>query len=61
MELRESECPLCLGPMQLEERDGAAWLFCPNGCPTEFEAPIRKPAAIEVETEVALQARAAGS
>ncbi len=61
MELHESECPLCLGPMQLEEHDGTAWLFCPNGCPTEFEAPSRKPATVEVEREVALQARAAGA
>lgn len=62
MELHESECPLCFGLMQLEERDGADWLFCPNGCPTEFEAPARKPAEIEVGTrEPVLQARAAGS
>ncbi|HYL78363.1 MAG TPA: hypothetical protein VEU96_29500 [Bryobacteraceae bacterium] len=62
MELHESECPLCLGHMQREEREGTAWLFCPNGCPTEYEAPIRKPAAVEAGMpEPALQARAAGS
>lgn len=41
------ECPFCLERMQLEDREGIGWLFCPNGCPTEMEAPVRKPSAIE--------------
>jgi hypothetical protein len=62
MDPYESECPLCLAQMQFEEHDETAWLFCPNGCPTEFETPIRKPAAIESDQpELVLQARAAGS
>jgi hypothetical protein len=39
----EAECPICLGRMATEDRSGVAWLVCPNGCPTEFEAPARKP------------------
>lgn len=62
MDFQESECPLCLGRMQLEERGETVWQFCPNGCPTEFEEPVRKPLAIETENRVpSLQARAAGS
>lgn len=61
MDLHETECPLCLGQMQLEEHEDAVWLFCPNGCPTEFEAPVRKPVDIETGMEEpVLQARAAG-
>jgi len=40
--ISERECPVCLGVMALEERSGVAWLVCPNGCPTETEAPQRK-------------------
>ncbi len=43
-EINEAECPVCLGRMEAEDRSGVAWLVCPNGCPTEFEAPVRKPA-----------------
>jgi len=43
-EIPEHECPVCLGPMQLEPRSGTPWLVCPNGCPTEMEAPQPKPA-----------------
>lgn len=42
-ELEVTECPVCLGRMELEDRGGSAWLVCPNGCPTEFEAPEPKP------------------
>jgi hypothetical protein len=49
METNEAECPICLGRMEVESRDEADWLFCPNGCPTEVEAPVRKPPAVEAE------------
>jgi hypothetical protein len=61
MDANEAECPLCLVRMQPEEREGADWLVCPNGCPTEFEAPIPKPVATETGTPEVLRARAAGS
>jgi hypothetical protein len=62
METNEAECPLCMGRMEPEDRDGTAWLVCPNGCPTELEAPIRKPVASETETQdPPLRADAAGS
>jgi len=35
----EIECPVCLSRMDLEEQSGSNWLVCPNGCPTEIEAP----------------------
>src|SRR4030088_872844 len=38
-ESTDSECPVCLAHMELEDRSGVDWLVCPNGCPTEFEAP----------------------
>jgi hypothetical protein len=41
------ECPFCFERMQLEERDETAWMICPNGCPTEIEVAIRKPADSE--------------
>jgi len=41
-ESAESECPVCLGHMEPEDRSGVAWLACPNGCPTEYEAPPPK-------------------
>jgi hypothetical protein len=47
--------------MEPEEREGTDWLVCPNGCPTEFEAPIPKPVAMETGTPEVLRARAAGS
>ena len=58
MELVEAvECPFCLERMQLENRDAVAWLVCPNGCPTEIEAPVKK--AVAAETEADVQVRAA--
>ena len=58
MEMPEPvECPFCFDQMQLQDRKGIVWLFCPNGCPTEMEAPVRKPSSIE-ESEA--KARAAG-
>ena len=53
-----AECPFCLDRMAIEERDGIAWLVCPNGCATEIEAPEKKPVAAEMGPPV--QARAAG-
>jgi hypothetical protein len=35
-----AECPFCMDRMQVEDRDGHDWLICPNGCPTEIEAPL---------------------
>jgi hypothetical protein len=56
------ECPFCLGRMELEDREGTDWLVCPNGCPTEIEAPVRKPPAVESYAAEALpSARAAGA
>ncbi|HUA82789.1 MAG TPA: hypothetical protein VMB85_02945 [Bryobacteraceae bacterium] len=52
------ECPFCLDRMEIEDRDGIAWLVCPNGCATEIEAPEKKP--VVTETESPVQARAAG-
>jgi hypothetical protein len=61
MEIAEIiECPFCLERMRNEERDGSAWLVCPNGCPTELEIP-RKPVAAELESEVDSFAQAAGA
>jgi len=58
MEILEAvECPFCLERMQIEDRGGVAWLVCPNGCATEVEAPVKKPAATEADTP---RARAAG-
>ena len=53
------ECPFCLDRMELEDREGVAWVVCPNGCATEFEAPVKKTPQAEAETP--LQARAAGN
>ncbi len=62
MEINEAECPVCFGLMEPEDRAGTGWLVCPNGCPTEFEAPIRKPVASEAEAqEPEFRADAAGS
>jgi hypothetical protein len=47
--------------MQLEDRDGRPWLVCPNGCATEFEAPERKPPALEVESDPEPLTRARGA
>ena len=61
METNQAECPVCLGQMELGEQAGSLWLICPNGCPTEFEAPLAKPAGTETEVEQPeLRARAAG-
>jgi hypothetical protein len=60
MDANEAECPICLVCMQPEQREGIAWLVCPNGCPTEFEAPIPKPVATETVAPEVLRARAAG-
>jgi hypothetical protein len=38
--------------MELEDREGHAWLVCPNGCATECEIPPRKPAVTETDFEV---------
>lgn len=51
------ECPFCFDRMQTEDRGGIAWLVCPNGCPTEIEAPEPKP----VETLSAIRPRTAGA
>jgi hypothetical protein len=50
------ECPFCLDRMEMEEREGVAWMVCLNGCATEFEAPATKPE----EPELPFTARAAG-
>lgn len=50
METNEAECPICLGRMEVERREETEWLVCPNGCPTEIEAPVRKPQGLETET-----------
>ena len=61
METNQAECPICFGQMELEDQSGSLWLICPNGCPTEFEAPLAKPAGTETEVEVVeLRAKAAG-
>lgn len=52
-----AECPFCLGRMETEERNGIAWLVCPNGCATEVEAPVKKGVSAEDEP---VQVRAAG-
>lgn len=52
------ECPFCLDRMEIEDRDGVAWLVCANGCATEIEASVGKP--VQSETEPLLKARAAG-
>lgn len=59
-EVKPIECPFCLERMELEERTGIAWLVCPNGCPTEIEAPEPKPAAADA-TLSAIRQRAAGT
>jgi len=61
MDTYESECPLCLCRMQVDEHNDTAWLSCPNGCPTEFEVAVRKPAEMELQPQPVLIARAAGS
>jgi len=53
-----AECPFCFGRMQLEDRDGESWMVCPNGCPTELQIPVPKPA---VSDPAALHVRAASS
>jgi len=45
-ESTEAECPVCLAPMEPEDRDGVVWLVCANGCPTEMEAPPPPPLLI---------------
>jgi hypothetical protein len=50
------ECPFCLDRMDVEEREGVAWMVCPNGCATEFEAPAKDPAP----AEIVVRARAVG-
>jgi len=42
-----AECPFCLEPMGLEQREQGSWLVCPNGCPTDTEVAPRKPPAAE--------------
>jgi hypothetical protein len=41
------ECPFCMERMQLEMREETTWLICPNGCATEIEVVVRKPADAE--------------
>jgi hypothetical protein len=61
METNEAECPVCFGLMELEDQGGNLWLVCPNGCPTEFEAPLAKLPEVEVEVEIPqVRARAVG-
>jgi hypothetical protein len=50
------ECPFCFDRMQHEDRDGVGWMVCPNGCPTEMEAPEPK----TDETLSTIRPRAAG-
>lgn len=60
--VEQTECPFCLDRMQLEDRAGIAWLVCPNGCPTEMEAPEAKASESELdETRSAIRQRAAGA
>lgn len=57
------ECPFCLDRMELEECDGVAWVVCPNGCATEFEAPPSDPEekkTAEPERVESVRARAVG-
>jgi hypothetical protein len=51
------ECPFCLDRMRFEDRAGDGWLVCPNGCPTEMEAPEPKLA----ETLSTIRQRTAGA
>jgi hypothetical protein len=50
--------------MDIEDRSGRPWFVCPNGCATEYEAPVSKPAESAAkyteETEPAQVASAAG-
>lgn len=55
------ECPFCLARMQIKDRNGSAWLVCRNGCPTELEAPARKPGASESGEADTLTRAAGGS
>jgi len=57
-EVETIECPFCFDRMHFEDRDGAGWLVCPNGCPTEMEAPEPVEA---VETRSSIRPRAAGA
>ena len=57
----EAECPMCLAQMLLEDRDGIDWLVCPNGCPTEVTAPVRKPPDISESAVPLVRIRATGS
>ena len=59
-ELEIIECPFCLEHMHVEDREGIDWLVCPNGCPTEIEAPAPKSAAAEA-TLSTIRPRAAGA
>ena len=59
-EVETIECPFCLEHMQAEDRGGVVWLVCPNGCPTEMEAPERKPVEAE-KTLSNIRPRAAGA
>jgi len=35
--------------MELEDRAGREWLVCPNGCATEYQAPLPKPPGVEIQ------------
>jgi hypothetical protein len=59
-DLETIECPFCFDRMQAEFREDVLWLVCPNGCPTETEAPVTKVAQTE-ETFASIRPRAAGA
>jgi hypothetical protein len=56
------ECPFCFDRMQFEDRGGTGWMVCPNGCPTEIEAPEPKAAELRSEDTLStIRQRAAGA
>lgn len=58
----DAHCPMCFGQMELEEHEECAWLICPNGCPTEYEAPPKKSPSVETElTAPEIRAAAGGA
>jgi len=60
--VEQPECPFCFDRMRFEDRAGVAWLVCPNGCPTEIEAPEPKPAGAEAdEAPAEVRPRTAGA
>jgi hypothetical protein len=56
------ECPFCFDRMQFEDRGGVNWVVCPNGCPTEVEAPEPQAPGLEAkDTLSTIRPRAAGA